>query len=83
MSVIPAMALNWRSSGVANELATVSGSAPGRLAVTAMVGNSTCGSEATGSMRKASRPSSMMPTAIRVVATGRRTNGPDRSIAMA
>ena len=44
----PAMRPNWRSSGVATEEAIVSGLAPGRPAETWMVGNSTCGSGATG-----------------------------------
>jgi len=39
---------NWRSNGVATAEAIVSGSAPGRLALTLMVGNSTCGSDETG-----------------------------------
>ncbi len=34
----PAMVENWRSSGVATELAMVSGLAPARLALTEMVG---------------------------------------------
>ena len=44
ISVTPAMRPNWRSSGVATEEAMVSGLAPGRLALTEMVGKSTCGS---------------------------------------
>src|SRR4051794_10934100 len=51
ISVIPAMRPNWRSSGVATEEAMVSGLAPGRLAETCRVGNSTCGSGETGSRR--------------------------------
>ena len=38
ISVTPAMRPNWRSSGVATEAAMVSGLAPGRLALTEMVG---------------------------------------------
>ena len=48
---IPAMVANWRSSGVATDAAMVSGLAPGRLAVTWIVGKSTRGSAATGSRR--------------------------------
>ena len=45
---MPAMVENWFSSGVATADAMVSGSAPGRLALTAMVGKSTFGSSLTG-----------------------------------
>ena len=45
----PGICANWRSSGCATDEAMVSGLAPGRLAVTWMVGKSTCGSGATGS----------------------------------
>ena len=48
--VTPAMRPNWRSSGVATAEAMVSGFAPGRPAETETVGNSTCGSGATGSL---------------------------------
>jgi len=41
ISLMPAMRLNWRSSGVATAEAMVSGSAPGRLDWTLMVGYST------------------------------------------
>ena len=51
ISVIPAMRPNCRSSGVATAEAMVSGLAPGRFAVTTMVGKSTRGSAATGSRR--------------------------------
>jgi hypothetical protein len=47
----PAMVVNWRSSGVATEEAMVSGLAPGRLAVTEMVGKSTLGSALTGRLK--------------------------------
>ena len=42
----------WRSSGSATLVATVSGLAPGSWALTEMVGKSTCGSGATGSLVK-------------------------------
>jgi len=48
MELKPAMALNWRSRGVATEEAMFSGLAPGRLADTLMVGKSTLGSSLTG-----------------------------------
>ena len=44
----PAMRPNCRSSGVATDEAIVSGLAPGRPALTLIVGNSTCGSGETG-----------------------------------
>ena len=47
----PAMVENWRSSGVATEEAMVSGLAPGRAAVTWIVGKSTFGRSETGSSR--------------------------------
>ena len=46
---MPAIWANCRSSGCATEVAMVSGLAPGNFACTLMVGNSTCGSGATGS----------------------------------
>ena len=49
MSVSPAMRPSRRSSGVATAEAIVSGLAPGRLALTEMVGRSTFGRGATGS----------------------------------
>ncbi len=49
MSVSPAMRPSRRSSGVATAEDIVSGLAPGRLALTEMVGRSTLGSGATGS----------------------------------
>ena len=44
----PAISPSRRSSGAATVVAMVSGSAPGRLAVTVMVANSTVGMLATG-----------------------------------
>ena len=46
---MPAMVLNCRSSGVATAEAIVSGLAPGRLAMTWIVGKSTLGRSLTGS----------------------------------
>src|SRR5277367_5511612 len=48
ISVTPAIRPNCRSNGVATDDAIVSGLAPGRLALTEIVGNSTSGSGATG-----------------------------------
>ena len=47
-SVTPAISPSRRSSGAATVAAMVLGSAPGRLALTLMVGNSTLGMLATG-----------------------------------
>src|SRR5271170_4921429 len=47
----PAMVLNCRSSGVATAEAMVSALAPGRVAVTVMVGKSTAGRSLTGSKK--------------------------------
>ncbi len=49
MEATPAMVENWLSSGVATAEAMVCGSAPGRLAVTVMVGKSTAGNALSGS----------------------------------
>ena len=49
MEVMPAMVANCFSRGVATEEAMVSGSAPGRLATTWMVGKSMAGISETGS----------------------------------
>jgi hypothetical protein len=46
--LMPAILENWRSRGVATAEAIVSGSAPGRLALTEMTGYSTSGRLATG-----------------------------------
>ncbi len=79
--VMPKICPNWRSSGVATEVATVFGSAPGNVARTLMVGKSISGSGATGSSLNASAPNSAMPIASSVVATGRWMNGSERFIA--
>ena len=51
MLEMPAMVENCRSIGPATEAAIVSGLAPGRVAVTWMVGKSTRGSAATANSR--------------------------------
>src|SRR5579871_512782 len=75
ISVTAAIRPNWRSSGVATEDAIVSGLAPGRPALTEIVGKSTCGRGDTGRMRKATAPASAMATVSKVVATGLWTKG--------
>jgi len=50
----------------------VSALAPGKVAVTAMVGKSTRGSADTGSKRKPKTPKAMIDAVISVVITGRR-----------
>src|SRR3954466_10857395 len=78
ISVTPAIRPNCRSSGVATADAIVSGLAPGRVAETEMVGDSTCGRGATGRKKYASAPASATATVSSVVPTGRRMNGADR-----
>src|ERR1700710_837174 len=56
----------------ATEAAMVSALAPGRVAVTAMVGKSTRGSAETGSSRKANTPKAMIEAVMSVVITGLR-----------
>src|SRR5690625_4752722 len=60
------------SNGVATLEAIVSGLAPGRLAVTVIMGKSICGKGATGKKRKANTPTAIMARQIRVLATGRK-----------
>src|SRR5258705_12726855 len=75
ISVTPAMWPNWRSRGVATEEAMISALAPGRLALTEMVGKSTCGKGETGRKLKAMAPAMAMATVSSAVATGRWMNG--------
>src|SRR6266567_7790265 len=77
ISVTPAIRPNCRSSGVATAEAMVSGLAPGKLAWTRIVGNSTCGSGATGRSRKASTPDNANAAVRSEVAIGLRMNGRD------
>src|SRR5262249_31593094 len=67
-----------RSSGAATVAAIVSGSAPGRLAVTLMVGKSTVGMLATGRKREATAPTRKSPMASSVGPTGRRMRGSEQ-----
>src|ERR1051326_6319620 len=78
--VTPAMRPNCRSSGVATAEAIVSGFAPGRLAETETVGNSTCGSGATGSLGWAGAPAIRTAAVSSEVATGRRMKGTETLI---
>src|SRR4029079_9967003 len=77
-SAPPAFPPSGRSSGAATVAAIVSGSAPGRLAVTLMVGKSTVGMLATGRKRYATMPKSSRPMASSVVPTGRRMKGSEK-----
>ena len=77
-SVTPAIRPSLRSSGIATAVAIVVGEAPGRLALTLIVGMSTRGSGATGSWVKAAPPASRIRIASSDVAIGRLMNGADR-----
>src|SRR3954467_3685542 len=80
-SVTPGMAANCVSSGVATADAIVSGLAPGNFADTWMVGKSTCGSGATGSIGNATIPIKSIPAISREVAIGLLMNGSEILIA--
>src|SRR5260370_21102209 len=70
----PAMVENCFSSGVATADAMVSGLAPGRLALTVMVGKSPFGRLLTGTNRSASHPQTRTPTITHALLTSHRTN---------
>src|SRR5215470_137933 len=78
---MPAMVESWRSMMPATEAAIVSALAPGKVAVTAMVGKSTLGNADTGSRRNPNTPNAMMVAVISVVITGRRIQSSDSVIA--
>ncbi len=80
---MPAMVESWRSIGPATDAAMVSALAPGKVAVTAMVGKSTLGSAETGSSRKPNTPNAMIEAVISVVMTGRRIQSSERVIGQA
>src|SRR6266851_3701626 len=80
---MPAMVESWRSIGPATDAAMVSALAPGKVAVTAMVGKSTLGSAETGSGRKPNTPNAMIDAVIRVVMTGRRIQSSESVIGQA
>src|SRR3989440_8816007 len=69
---MPAIVLNCLSSGVATAEAIVSGLAPGRFAITWIVGKSTFGRSLTGSFWYAITPKIRMAAISSVVRTGRR-----------
>src|SRR5882762_9472592 len=71
-----------RSSGVATDVAIVSGLAPGRLALTWMVGKSTCGRGATGSIGKVTMPIRQIAAISSDVAIGRSINGDEMLICL-
>src|SRR3990170_8473284 len=77
---MPATVESWRSIGPATDAAMVSALAPGRVAVTAMVGKSTLGSAETGSSRNPNTPKAMIVAVIRIVMTGRLMQSSDRVI---
>src|SRR5258708_2562884 len=66
---------NCLSSGVATDDAIVSGLAPGKLALTTIVGKSTLGRSFTGNNRYAIKPNRTIASELSVVITGRRING--------
>jgi hypothetical protein len=78
ISVTPGISPRRRSRGAAMVAAMVMGSAPGRLALTRMVGISTVGREATGRKRKATKPASSSPIDSNVVPTGRWMKGREK-----
>ena len=79
---MPAIRPNCRSSGVATAEAIVSGLAPGKPALTMIVGKLTCGNGETGSRPKAMAPESVTAIVSSVVATGLLMNGADMFIAV-
>src|SRR6185312_10220672 len=74
MLSMPAIVENCFSSGVATDDAIVSGLAPGRFALTLIVGKSTDGRSLTGSRWYETTPKNRMATMTRVVMIGRRMN---------
>src|ERR1700728_1603681 len=75
ISVTSAICPRWRSSGSATLVDTVLGLAPGSVAGTQMVGESTCGNGDTGSLENPKAPAMAMPIVKSVVATRRAMNG--------
>src|SRR5437762_3437434 len=80
---MPAIVDSWRSMMPATEAAMVSALAPGKVAVTAMVGKSTLGSADTGNRRKPNTPKAIIDAVISVVITGRRIQSSDSVMAYA
>jgi hypothetical protein len=77
------MVESWRSITPATDAAIVSALAPGKVAVTAMVGKSTFGSADTGKRRNPNTPNAMIDAVISVVMTGRRIQSSESVIAYA
>src|SRR5208282_547949 len=75
ISVTPAIWPSCRSSGVATDDAIMSALAPGKPALTEIVGKSTSGKGATGSTSNAIAPARATATVSSVVATGRLMKG--------
>src|ERR1019366_3859229 len=75
ISVTPAIWPNCRSRGVATDDAIMAALAPGKLALTEIVGKSTSGSGDTGRTSYATAPARAIATVSSVVATGRRMKG--------
>src|SRR5688500_436780 len=80
---MPAMVDNCCSIGVATADAMVSGVAPGRLALTTIVGKSMFGRSLTGSSRYAITPKTHSAPVSSVVITGRRIQRAGRFMAQA
>ena len=79
----PAIVENSFSSGVATEDAIVDDPAPGRLALTVMVGKSTVGKSLIGNPRYDATPSTATAIMISAVMMGRRMKSPERFICAA
>jgi len=71
ISVTPEIEPKACSNGVATLEAMVSGLAPGKLALTEIMGKSICGNGATGKNSIDNTPAPTIATHIKVVATGR------------
>ena len=80
ISLTPAIRPNRRSSGIATAVAIVCGDAPGKPALTVIVGKSTRGSGATGRCVNAAEPARSRAAASSDVAIGRRMNGAEMFI---
>src|SRR5882762_1372878 len=78
MESMPAMVENCFSSGVATEEAIVSGLAPGREALTKIVGKSTLGRSLTGNSRYAKTPKIKIAAMTKVVIMGRLMKSSER-----
>src|SRR6195952_4983596 len=80
---MPAMVESCRSIMPATEAAMVSALAPGKVALTAIVGKSTRGSADTGNRRKPNTPKAIIDAVISVVMTGRRMQSSESVIGYA